>query len=98
MLGSIIGQIERLSIQPLERMERYHEYLKSDREIVIAAMTGYGMALKYIAEKLRADREIVLVALSAALLLFHQSRQTALFDCRGSPLYDLILMDHLWGD
>eukprot|EP00971_Amphidinium_carterae_P294437 5846045-Amphidinium_carterae.1 len=38
------------------------EPLKSDREIVLTAVAGSGLALEYAAEKLKGDREVVLTA------------------------------------
>jgi hypothetical protein len=42
------------------------EDLKSDREIVLAAVTQRGWSLKYASDALKADRDIVLVAVTKA--------------------------------
>eukprot|EP00971_Amphidinium_carterae_P147958 2932891-Amphidinium_carterae.1 len=42
--------------------------LKSDREIVLAAVASNGRALKYAADGLKSDREIVLAAVKSRLL------------------------------
>lgn len=45
--------------------ENFPDNLKHDKEVVLAAVKNYGMALKYVPEELKNDREIVLNAVQS---------------------------------
>lgn len=42
--------------------ENFPDNLKHDKEVVLATVKNYGMALKYVLEELKNDREVVLEA------------------------------------